>query len=194
MGNSRLLSSIFVTSVIFIGIFIAAGPNSALTQHEHENLIRHAPAVPTLPFAPSNARTANGQLIEESQWIPASRCISCPQDTHAAWSESLHHSAGREPFYKESVGLLRTQQGVEFTRHCESCHAPLALLTGSLTKGHKSREDFIDEGVTCVVCHSITEARVDGTGSYTIRRPALLMKADGTPVYENISDKQILND
>jgi Flp pilus assembly protein TadD len=48
-----------------------------------------------------------------------------------------------------------------------------------------------DEGVTCTVCHSITEARLDGTGSYTIRRPALLVKSDGVPVYGDVSDKEI---
>jgi tetratricopeptide (TPR) repeat protein len=51
-----------------------------------------------------------------------------------------------------------------------------------------------DEGVTCSVCHSITEARLDGTGSYTIRRPALLARADGTPIYGDVSDAAIMAD
>lgn len=51
-----------------------------------------------------------------------------------------------------------------------------------------------DEGVTCSVCHSITEVRRDGTGSYTIRRPALLAKEDGTPVYGDVSDDAIMAD
>ena len=36
---------------------------------------------------------------------------------------------------------------------------------------------------TCTVCHSITGARLDGTGSFTIRRPGLLAKEDGTPIF-----------
>jgi nitrate/TMAO reductase-like tetraheme cytochrome c subunit len=51
-----------------------------------------------------------------------------------------------------------------------------------------------DEGVTCSICHSITEARLDGTGSYTIRRPALLAREDGTPVYGEVSDAAIMAD
>jgi Flp pilus assembly protein TadD len=51
-----------------------------------------------------------------------------------------------------------------------------------------------DEGVTCSVCHSIVEAQLDGTGSYTIRRPALLAREDGSPIYGNISDEQVLSD
>jgi Flp pilus assembly protein TadD len=49
-----------------------------------------------------------------------------------------------------------------------------------------------DEGVTCSVCHSIVEAQLDGTGSYTIRRPALLAEEDGTPIYGDFSDADIL--
>lgn len=51
-----------------------------------------------------------------------------------------------------------------------------------------------DEGVTCSVCHSITEARLDGTGSYTIRRPALLAREDGSPVYGAVTDAAIMAD
>ena len=40
------------------------------------------------------------------------------------------------------------------------------------------------EAITCSVCHSITEARLDGTGSSTIRRPALLAKGDGRFITE----------
>lgn len=48
--------------------------------------------------------------------------------------------------------------------------------------------------MTCTVCHSITAARLDGTGSFTIRRPALLAKEDGTPIFGNFTDEQILAD
>jgi len=153
-----------------------------------------APPVPRGLFSPSNARTEDGKLIPEAQFFPAARCASCHQDTHAGWSESLHRNAGREPFYKESVDILLRTRGIEFTRHCESCHAPVALLSGALTKGSQESRRLDDEGVTCSVCHSITEARLDGTGSYTIRRPALIARQDGTPVYGDVSDEQILTD
>jgi tetratricopeptide (TPR) repeat protein len=150
------------------------------------------------PFSPSNARTEDGKLIPVEQFFPASRCVGCHKDTHAAWAESLHRNAAREPFYRESADILLRQRGIEFTRHCESCHTPVALFSGALTKaGPRQQAPFTeldDEGVTCTVCHSITEARLVGTGSYTIRRPALLAREDGTPVYGEVSDAQILAD
>ncbi|HVF57124.1 MAG TPA: tetratricopeptide repeat protein [Pyrinomonadaceae bacterium] len=145
-------------------------------------------------FSPSNSRTEDGKLIPSDQFFPASRCASCHKDTHAGWSESLHRNAGREPFYKESVDILEKTRGIEFTRHCESCHAPVSLFSGALTKGSRESRAMDDEGVTCTVCHSITDVKLDGTGSYTIRRPALLARADGTPVYGDVPDEAILAD
>src|SRR5712691_1059225 len=150
---------------------------------------------PTQPFSPSNARTESGETIPVEQFFSAKRCVGCHQDTHAAWSESLHLNAAREPFYRESVDILLRTRGIEFTRHCESCHTPVALLSGVLTKASgKSRAPFTpmdDEGVTCVICHSIIDVRPNGTASYTIRRPALLAREDGTPIFGEVSDEQI---
>jgi Flp pilus assembly protein TadD len=159
---------------------------------------RPTPPVPKEAFSPSNARTEDGGLIPVDQFFSAKRCLGCHQDTHAAWSESLHRNAAREPFYRESVDILLRTRGIEFTRHCESCHTPIALFSGALNKGAPRQEapftPLDDEGVTCTVCHSITGARLDGSGSFTIRRPALLAKADGTPIFGNFSDEQILAD
>ena len=164
----------------------------------NDTVVARGTPVPVEPFGPSNARTASGELIAESDFFPASRCASCHQDTHAAWSQSLHRNAAREPFYRESADILLRTRGIEFTRHCESCHTPIALFSGALTKeSGRTSAPFTkldDEGVTCSVCHSIVEARVDGTGSFTIRRPALLAREDGSPIFGEFSDEQILAD
>jgi tetratricopeptide (TPR) repeat protein len=149
-------------------------------------------------FSPSNARTEDGKLIPVEQFFPSSRCASCHADTHKSWSQSLHRNAAREPFYRESADILLRTRGIELTRHCESCHTPVALFSGALSKESAQQQapftKMDDEGVTCSVCHSITEARLDGTGSFTIRRPALLAREDGTPIYGNFTDEQILAD
>ena len=153
-----------------------------------------APPVPTDLFGPSNARTEDGRTIPSAYFFTAARCAKCHQDSHEQWAESLHRNAGREPFYKESVDILQKQRGIEFTRHCESCHAPVALLSGALTTGSRESRAMDDEGVTCTVCHSITQVRLDGTGSYTVRRPALLEREDGTPVFGDVPDEAIMAD
>ena len=158
----------------------------------------HLPANPTRPglFSPSNARTEDGRLIPAEHFFPAARCAKCHTDTHRHWAESLHRNAARAPFYKQSVNLLRDTRGTTPTQHCESCHSPVAVFSGALLAedGGAKPLPLDDEGVTCVVCHSMTDVRLDGTGSYTIRRPALLEREDGTPVYGDVPDAAIRAD
>ncbi|HKQ52748.1 MAG TPA: multiheme c-type cytochrome [Pyrinomonadaceae bacterium] len=188
MKSLRLLSLLLAS--------IAAVVATAMGQ-THGDISRAAAAhvaSTSLPFGPSNARTADGRLIPASQFFPAARCASCHEDTHAAWAESLHRNSAREPFYKESVDILEHTRGGRPMQHCEACHSPVAVFSGALVDGSHGPRPLEDEGVTCSVCHSITEARLDGTGSYTIRRPALLERADGTPVFGDVTDAAIMAD
>src|SRR5437867_2941926 len=192
MTNQRLKLAIVVFALI------AAASGKLAFADKPEEAGARKPPVSIEAFSPSNARTADGGFIPVEQFFPAARCLSCHQDTHAAWGRSLHRNAAREPFYRESADILLRTRGIEFTRHCESCHTPVALFSGALTKESGKTQapftTFDDEGVTCSVCHSIVEARLDGTGSFTIRRPALLAKEDGTPVFGDFTDDQILAD
>jgi Flp pilus assembly protein TadD len=184
---------------ILFGIALSVFTNSYLISAKSEAILIGKPGTtPSRPegFTPSNSSTVDGRLIPVEQFFPAARCAGCHRDTHAAWSESLHRNAAREPFYRESADILLRTRGIEFTRHCESCHTPVALFSGALdSKAAKQQAPFTtldDEGVTCTVCHSIIEARLNGTGSYTIRRPALLAQEDGTPIFGDFTDEQIL--
>ena len=180
--------SLLLFSALVVVVLASLSPTSVATSEETSK-----PAADIM-FSPSNARTEDGNLIPAEEFFPAKRCAGCHRDTHEAWSESLHRNAGREPFYKDSVDILERTLGTEPTQHCESCHAPVSVFSGALRKGSKESRAMDDEGVTCSVCHSITEARLDGTGSYTIRRPALLAREDGTPVYGDVSDATIMAD
>lgn len=188
MNKAKTLAKLFTLMMLLGTAIFAQLPNEQPTM----------PSLPKEAFSPSNARTQTGELIEVEQFFSAERCAYCHQDVYNAWSESLHRNAAREPFYRESADILLNTRGIEFTRHCESCHTPIAMLSGTLTKGVGSDKapftPLDHEGVTCVICHSITEARLDGTASYTIRRPALLVKEDGTPIFNDVSDEEIMAD
>ncbi len=146
------------------------------------------------PFAPSNASTTTGTFIPGDMFVPAKRCGTCHTDAHAQWRQSAHGNAFREPFYQKNVKDIQNQKGLEFTRHCESCHNPAALFTGSLTKNSHVKRPFDDDGVSCIACHSIQAANSRGIGGYVMGEPALLVKEDGTRLLAGVTDQQILND
>lgn len=145
------------------------------------------------PFLPSNATTSTGDFIPAEKFISSTRCAQCHTDAHAQWRQSAHGNAFREPFYQKNVKDLISQRGIEFTRHCESCHNPAALFSGALTKGSKVKRPFDEDGVSCIACHSIQSTENRGIGGYVMGEPALLVKEDGTHLLD-VKDQDVLND
>lgn len=146
------------------------------------------------PFAPGNASTTTGTFIPGDMFISSKRCGQCHTDAHAQWRQSAHGNAFREPFYQKNVKDLQSQKGIEFTRHCESCHNPAALFAGALTKNSHVKRPFDDDGVSCIACHSIQSANGRGIGGYVMGEPALLVKEDGTRLLAGVTDQQVLDD
>lgn len=146
------------------------------------------------PFAPSNATSSTGTFIPGEKFISSTRCATCHTDAHAQWRQSAHGNAFREPFYQKNVKDLQSQKGIEFTRHCESCHNPAALFSGALTKNSKIKRPFDEDGVSCISCHTIQAATGQGIGGYVMGDPALLVKEDGTRLLAGVTDQQILDD
>ncbi len=145
------------------------------------------------PFAPSNATTHDGNFIAGDNFISAARCAVCHTDVHPQWRQSAHANAFREPFYQKNVKDLIKQKDIAYTRHCESCHNPAALFSGALTdKPQFKNRPFDEDGVSCIVCHSIESVNGRGIGGYTMGQPALLQKTDGTKI-SDATDQQILD-
>lgn len=144
------------------------------------------------PFLPSNATTDTGELIDAKSFPTAKYCAHCHEEAHTEWRESAHSNSNRPPWYLRNVDLLKKEKGVEYSRHCEGCHDPIALVSGALTPNGPGRKWYDDEGVTCSVCHSIQKVDTRGTGSYVIGVPAVLVDENGQPVTRSVSDAEIL--
>jgi tetratricopeptide (TPR) repeat protein len=144
------------------------------------------------PFLPSNATTDTGQFIDSKSFPTAKYCGHCHQEAYAQWRQTAHANSFRAPWYIKNTSMLRDTKGIEFTRHCEGCHNPIALVSGALTKGSPIDRHFDEDGVTCMVCHSLEKVDTRGTGSYVIAQPTVIVDADGKPIYGEVSDKEIL--
>lgn len=145
------------------------------------------------PFLPSNATTDNGQFIDPKSFPTAEYCGHCHQQLYAEWRQSVHANAFRNPWYLKNVNMLIDERGIEYTRHCEGCHNPIALTSGALTKGSPIKRNEMDaDGITCSTCHAIQKVNTRGTGSYVMGVPAVMVDADGKPIYGTVPDKEIL--
>ncbi|MGA9673201.1 MAG: tetratricopeptide repeat protein [Terracidiphilus sp.] len=144
------------------------------------------------PFLPSNATSSTGQFVSPKSFPTAEYCGHCHQEAYRQWRESIHSNSFRAPWYLKNVNALIAERGVQFSRHCEGCHNPVALLSGDLSQGMPKKRPFEQEGVTCSTCHSIISTDPTGTGSYVMGVPAVLVDEVGAPVTRPVSDAEIL--
>jgi tetratricopeptide (TPR) repeat protein len=144
------------------------------------------------PFLPSNARTSTGQFMSPKSFPTAQYCGHCHQEAYHQWRQSVHSNSFRAPWYLKNVNALIDEKGVQYSRHCEGCHNPVALFSGDLSQGMPKKRPFEDEGVSCSVCHSIQSTDTTGTGSYVMGIPAVLVDENGAPITRPVSDAEIL--
>ena len=85
----------------------------------------------------------------------AQYCAHCHEEAFNQWRQALHSNSFRTPFYRTSVNILARTKGIEYTRHCDSCHNPIGVLSGALTPASNVDRRFDLDGLTCTTCHSI---------------------------------------
>ena len=144
------------------------------------------------PFLPSNAMSVNGQFLSPKIFPTAEYCGHCHKEAYHQWRQTAHSNSFRAPWYLKNVNMLIDEKGVQFSRHCEGCHNPVALLSGDLSQGMPKTRPFEDEGVTCSTCHAMQSTDATGTGSYVMGIPAVMVDENGAPITSPVSDSEIL--
>ena len=104
---------------------------------------------------PGNAAAVGGDFLEASAFPDAAYCGHCHQEAYHEWRQALHSNSFRTPFYRTSVNIVMRTKGIEFARHCDSCHNPIAVLAGGLNPNATINRSFDRDGLTCTTCHSI---------------------------------------
>jgi Tfp pilus assembly protein PilF len=152
-----------------------------------------------LPFGDSSISLPGNAAAEGSRFLPASAfpdaayCGHCHQEAYHQWRQALHSNAFRTPFYRTSVNILIRTKGIEFARHCDSCHNPIAVLSGAMNTGSTLDRSFDRDGLTCTVCHSIQSVQTKlGNGSFVLAAPAVMVDEAGKRIPGIVPDAEIL--
>jgi hypothetical protein len=145
------------------------------------------------PFIPGNAKIAGDEFVQPGAFPNASYCGHCHQEAYHQWRQALHSNAFRTPFYRTSVNILIRTKGIEFARHCDSCHNPIAVLAGGLTQDSHVDRKFDSDGLTCTTCHSIQKLQsTNGNGGFVMGIPAVIVDEKGNRIPGEVPDGQIL--
>lgn len=143
--------------------------------------------------APGNAAIEGNRYIQPGTFPRAEYCAHCHQEAYAQWRQALHSNSFRTPFYRTSVNILARTKGIEYTRHCDSCHNPIGVLSGSLSHDSNVNRSFDEDGLTCMTCHSIQALQpVLGNGSFVMGIPAVMVDEHGNRVPGEAPDSEIM--
>src|ERR1700761_4213380 len=141
---------------------------------------------------PGNAATEGNEFLAADSFPNAAYCGHCHQEAYHEWRQSLHANAFRAPFYRTSGNILIRTKGIEFARHCDSCHNPVGVLAGALTTGSRLDRSFDRDGLTCMTCHSIQKVNTTlGNGSFVMGVPSVMVDEQGNRVPGIVPDAEI---
>ncbi len=117
----------------------------------------HRPLQPTLAY-PNKFQKRE---YVRSNFKSAELCGACHKSIYDEWKKSYMSRS-----YRAGIGMIELHaislglRGMESAerRWCIQCHAPLALTTA---EDLEASDPIVREGVTCTVCHSVSEAHPD---------------------------------
>src|SRR5580692_8224625 len=142
---------------------------------------------------PGNATTETHDFIQAGAFPKAEYCAHCHEEAYHQWRQALHSNSFRTPFYRASVNILVRTKGIEFSRHCDSCHNPIGVLTGALTSDSHVDRAFDKDGLTCMTCHSIQGLQsTSGNGGYVMGVPAVMVDENGRRIPGQVEFGDIL--
>ncbi len=142
--------------------------------------------------APGNAASVGNTFIQPGAFPTAQYCAHCHEEAYSQWRQALHSNSFRTPFYRTSVNILARTKGIEYTRHCDSCHNPIGVLSGALNPASNVDRRFDLDGLTCTTCHSIQALQsTSGNGGFVMGVPAVMTDENGNRIpgevpYEDI--------
>jgi Flp pilus assembly protein TadD len=142
---------------------------------------------------PGNAAVEGNDFVQPGAFPKAEYCGHCHEEAYHQWRQALHSNSFRTPFYRTSVNILVRTKGIEFSRHCDSCHNPIAVLSGALTQDGRVDRSFDQDGLTCMTCHSIQQVQsTSGNGGYVMGVPAVIVDEKGNRIPGEVPFPDIL--
>ena len=145
------------------------------------------------PSLPGNASVEGNDFIQPGAFPKAAYCAHCHEQAYSQWRQALHSNSFRTPFYRTSVNILPRTAGIEFTRHCDSCHNPIGVLGGAMTQNSKVNREFDEDGLTCTTCHSIQQVKsTEGNGGFVMGVPAVMVDENGKRIPGEVPYEEIL--
>ncbi len=112
---------------------------------------------------------------------PETECASCHPQQVAEWDVSSHAYAMKDPVFQAMVKVGQHDTAGQLGDFCVKCHTPIGSATGATAvRKDPATGDFTQpfdglptdatDGVSCLVCHSITSIEDESNADFTMTR------------------------
>lgn len=143
------------------------------------------------PFAPSFARTDRLTMVKPEALAGSASCgtAGCHAQILAEWQPNAHRFAAMNPPFKAVQALFADNREPAETRYCAGCHDPISLFAGAKDPSNPGlAAPGVDEGISCVVCHTISAVDERGNADYVVTPPRRYVGEDGDGLAKQVSD------
>src|ERR1700744_3636722 len=191
-----LVLAVFATAVCFVKGTIQAGSDQDTARKQYADKVRATYNYrfgKDKPSVPGNVSVEGDDFVQPGAFPDARYCAHCHQEAYHQCRQVLHSNSFRPPFYRTSVNILIRTKGIEFSRHCDSCHNPIAVLAGGLTQESHVDRKFDSDGLPCAPCHSIQSLQsTNGNGGFVMGIPSVMVDEKGNRIPGEVPYDEIL--
>jgi hypothetical protein len=128
----------------------------------------------------SGAATTLAAEPAGQEFMHSDLCGTCHRDIYQMWSESMHSQSMENPTFLQSFRHGQAMLGEQASRVCLTCHAPSVLVS----EDWGLDERITWEGVTCDVCHSLSQVNLSGHGPRMVLEPGPVKRG---PIHDAVS-------
>jgi hypothetical protein len=170
-GHFKFSPRVAMAAVVAAAVGIAATTASrAVDDH-----MKPAPRMPAKGAMQQLAAMGHGKggmggmkMPKGPKFEPATVCKQCHEEIYRDWSTSMHAHSREAWYFSHKVGSERMGMTCNNEKNvavpCQTCHEPAGVYPlGAVMQG-KPPAIAAAEGVSCDVCHRITE--IKGTGDF----------------------------
>ena len=143
------------------------------------------------PFAPTYARTESGKMVAPSVLSGSESCgtSGCHEQILEEWLPSAHRFSAMNPPFLAVQKNFAEDRNPEETRYCAGCHDPISLFAGAKDLHNVDlAAPGMQEGCSCVVCHSISKVDQRGNADYVLTPPVKYLWEGETGWRKFVSD------
>jgi hypothetical protein len=120
--------------------------------------------------------------LPASALMDSGTCQTCHPAQYQQWAGSMHAYATDDPVFRAMNARAQRESNNTLGTFCVNCHAPVAVRTGMTDGTNLDALPASVRGVTCYLCHSITEVTDTHNAPLALDTKGTLYGPIGDPV------------